>query len=34
MAKKKSSTFECQHCGEQSAKWLGNVLVVVVGIVL
>ena len=24
MAKKKSSTFECQHCGEQSAKWLGK----------
>ena len=24
MAKKKSSTFECQHCGEQSVKWLGK----------
>ena len=24
MAKKKSSTFECQHCGEQSTKWLGK----------
>ncbi len=24
MAKKKSSTFECQHCGEQSGKWLGK----------
>jgi len=24
MAKKKSSTFECQHCGEQSPKWLGK----------
>ena len=24
MAKKKTSTFECQHCGEQSAKWLGK----------
>lgn len=24
MAKKKSSIFECQHCGEQSAKWLGK----------
>ncbi|GGD43546.1 DNA repair protein RadA [Malaciobacter pacificus] len=24
MAKKKSSLFECQHCGEQSTKWLGK----------
>ncbi len=24
MAKKKKSMFECQHCGEQSAKWLGK----------
>ncbi len=24
MAKKKKSIFECQHCGEQSAKWLGK----------
>lgn len=24
MAKKKSSLFECQHCGEQSSKWLGK----------
>jgi len=24
MAKKKSSTFECQHCGEQSVKWIGK----------
>ncbi|MCK5293504.1 MAG: DNA repair protein RadA, partial [Arcobacteraceae bacterium] len=24
MAKKKSSIFECQHCAEQSAKWLGK----------
>ncbi len=24
MAKKKTSTFECQHCGEQSSKWLGK----------
>ena len=24
MAKKKSSIFECQHCGEQSVKWLGK----------
>jgi len=24
MAKKKSTIFECQHCGEQSAKWLGK----------
>ncbi len=24
MAKKKSSLFECQHCGEQSVKWLGK----------
>ena len=24
MAKKKSSSFECQHCGEQSLKWLGK----------
>ncbi|WP_320034422.1 DNA repair protein RadA [Halarcobacter sp.] len=24
MAKKKTSLFECQHCGEQSAKWLGK----------
>jgi DNA repair protein RadA/Sms len=24
MAKKKSSLFECQHCGEQQAKWLGK----------
>jgi DNA repair protein RadA/Sms len=24
MAKKKTSLFECQHCGEQSSKWLGK----------
>jgi DNA repair protein RadA/Sms len=24
MAKKKQSLFECQHCGEQSSKWLGK----------
>lgn len=24
MAKKKTSLFECQHCGEQAAKWLGK----------
>jgi len=24
MAKKKTSLFECQHCGEQSTKWLGK----------
>ncbi len=24
MAKKKISLFECQHCGEQSTKWLGK----------
>ena len=24
MAKKKRSVFECQHCGEQSTKWLGK----------
>lgn len=24
MAKKKSTLFECQHCGEQSTKWLGK----------
>ena len=24
MAKKKTTTFECQHCGEQSVKWLGK----------
>ncbi|WP_151951771.1 DNA repair protein RadA [Aliarcobacter butzleri] len=24
MAKKKNSLFECQHCGEQSSKWLGK----------
>lgn len=24
MAKKKISLFECQHCGEQSSKWLGK----------
>ena len=24
MAKKKRSIFECQHCGEQSTKWLGK----------
>ncbi len=24
MAKKKSTIFECQHCGEQSTKWLGK----------
>ncbi len=24
MAKKKSSLFECQHCGEQASKWLGK----------
>ncbi len=24
MAKKKKSIFECQHCGEQSTKWLGK----------
>jgi DNA repair protein RadA/Sms len=24
MAKKKSTMFECQHCGEQSLKWLGK----------
>jgi len=24
MAKKKSTIFECQHCAEQSAKWLGK----------
>ncbi len=24
MAKKKSTLFECQHCGEQSPKWLGK----------
>jgi DNA repair protein RadA/Sms len=24
MAKKKKSLFECQHCGEQSVKWLGK----------
>ena len=24
MAKKKKIVYECQHCGEQSAKWLGK----------
>jgi len=24
MTKKKTSLFECQHCGEQSTKWLGK----------
>ena len=24
MAKKKITLFECQHCGEQSSKWLGK----------
>ena len=24
MAKKKITLFECQHCGEQSTKWLGK----------
>jgi len=24
MAKKKTSLFECQHCGEQASKWLGK----------
>jgi len=24
LAKKKQSIFECQHCGEQSSKWLGK----------
>ncbi|MBT3280313.1 MAG: DNA repair protein RadA [Campylobacteraceae bacterium] len=24
MAKKKSNIFECQHCGEQSQRWLGK----------
>lgn len=24
MAKKKTSLYECQHCGEQSTKWLGK----------
>ncbi|OPX27841.1 MAG: DNA repair protein RadA [Campylobacteraceae bacterium 4484_166] len=24
MAKKKSNIFECQHCGQQSQKWLGK----------
>ncbi len=24
MAKKKTSLFECQHCGEQATKWLGK----------
>ena len=24
MAKKKNTIFECQHCGEQSIKWLGK----------
>ncbi|RXK01196.1 DNA repair protein RadA [Arcobacter sp. CECT 8986] len=24
MAKKKKTLFECQHCGEQSTKWLGK----------
>jgi DNA repair protein RadA/Sms len=24
MAKKKNTIFECQHCGEQSVKWLGK----------
>ena len=24
MSKKKISLFECQHCGEQSTKWLGK----------
>ena len=24
MAKKKQTLFECQHCGEQSVKWLGK----------
>jgi len=24
MAKKKSNIYECQYCGEQSAKWLGK----------
>jgi len=24
MAKKKNTLFECQHCGEQSLKWLGK----------
>lgn len=24
MAKKKTTLFECQHCGEQSTKWLGK----------
>ncbi len=24
MAKKKSNIYECQHCGEQSTKWLGK----------
>ncbi len=22
--RKKTSLFECQHCGEQSTKWLGK----------
>ena len=33
MAKKKNTLFECQHCGEQSSKWLENVLVATLGIV-
>ncbi|MDY0052365.1 MAG: DNA repair protein RadA, partial [Aliarcobacter sp.] len=24
MAKKKTSLFECQGCGEQASKWLGK----------
>ncbi len=24
MAKKKTTLFECQHCGEQSTKWMGK----------
>jgi len=24
MAKKKTTLFECQHCGEQASKWLGK----------
>ncbi|MEA1915401.1 MAG: DNA repair protein RadA, partial [Campylobacterota bacterium] len=24
MAKKKSNIYECQHCGQQSQKWLGK----------
>jgi DNA repair protein RadA/Sms len=24
MAKKKTSLFECQHCGEQATKWMGK----------